>query len=47
MAQKGAAAVYGMIAHAPFRDMVRSQVLDTFANFYATHPGSPGPAAAL
>lgn len=47
MAQKGAAAVYGMIAHAPFRDMVRSQVLDTFANFYATHPGSPGLAGVL
>ena len=40
LAQQGAAAVYGMIAHAPFRDMVRSQVLDTFANYYVTH-GKP------
>ena len=37
LAQQGEAAVYGLIAHAPFRDMVRSQVLDTFASYYAPH----------
>ena len=37
LAQRGAAAVYGLIAHAPFRDMVRSQVLDTFASYYEPH----------
>ena len=30
-------AIYGMIAHAPYREVVRSQVLDTFAGYYATH----------
>jgi hypothetical protein len=34
-AQIGGAAVYGLIARAPLRDMVRAQVLETFANFYA------------
>ena len=47
LAQQGEAAVYGLIAHAPFRDMVRSQVLDTFASYYAPHhretKGNPGP----
>lgn len=34
-AQQGAAAMYGMVAHAPFREMVRAQVLETFAGYYA------------
>ena len=37
LAQQGRAAIYGMIAHAPYREVVRSQVLDTFAGYYATH----------
>ena len=46
LAQSGAAAVYGMIAHAPLRDMVRSQVLDTFAGYYVAQSqpsGKTGP----
>lgn len=38
-AEQGGAAVYGLVAHAPFRDMVRAQVLETFASYYA--PGGP------
>jgi len=41
-AQQGAAAVYGLIARAPFRDMVRAQVLETFAGFYAPGGKPPG-----
>jgi len=44
LAEQGAAAVYGMIAHAPFRDMVRSQVLDTFANYYVPQDDPSGKA---
>jgi len=38
-AQQGGAAVYGMIARAPFRDMVRAQVLETFASYYSAGGG--------
>ena len=44
LAEQGAASVYGMIAHAPFRDMVRSQVLDTFANYYVPQDDPSGKA---
>jgi sphinganine-1-phosphate aldolase len=37
-ARQGQAAMYGMVAHAPFREMVRAQVLETFASYYA--PGA-------
>jgi len=40
-AREGSAAVYGLIARAPFRDMVRAQVIETFASLY-----SPGGAPA-
>ncbi len=35
LAETGSAATYGMIAHVPFRKMVRKQVLDLFAQLYA------------
>ena len=38
-AQQGGTAVYGMIARAPLRDMVRAQVLETFASYYAPDAG--------
>ncbi len=41
-AQQGAAAMYGMVAHAPFREMVRAQVLETFAGYYAPGGKAPG-----
>ncbi len=41
-AQQGAAAMYGLVARAPFRDMVRAQVLETFAAYYAPGRKTPG-----
>ncbi len=34
LADKGGAATYGMMAHIPLRGMVKSRVLDMFANLY-------------
>jgi len=34
LAESGSAATYGMIAHIPFRKMVKKQVLDLFASMY-------------
>jgi sphinganine-1-phosphate aldolase len=41
-ARQGAAAMYGLVARAPFRDMVRAQVLETFAAYYAPGRKTPG-----
>jgi len=35
LANTGGAATYGMIAHLPFRKMVKKQILDMFAGMYA------------
>ena len=39
LAESGSAATYGMIAHVPFRKMVKKQVLDLFASMYGPDGG--------
>ncbi len=39
LAETGSAATYGMIAHVPFRNMVKKQVLDLFAEMYRQEGG--------
>jgi len=39
LADKGGAATYGMMAHIPLRGMVKSRVLDMFANLYKAGGG--------
>lgn len=46
LADKGGAATYGMMAHIPLRGMVRSRVLDMFANLYRPGGGEIDLAAA-
>jgi len=46
LADKGGAATYGMMAHIPLRGMVRSRVLDLFANLYRPGGGEIDLAAA-
>ena len=46
LAGKGTAATYGMMAHIPLRGMVKSRVLDVFANMYRPGGGSLDLAAA-
>jgi glutamate/tyrosine decarboxylase-like PLP-dependent enzyme len=47
LADQGGAATYGMMAHIPLRGMVRSRVLDMFANLYRPGGGEIDLSAAM